>query len=240
MSGTRQPGWGLALCRAAGEAGGSFRGLSRPGAAGGSYEHDPERSQLEAVRRARAKLRRYAAANRLNRLGTLTYAGEGCHDAVQVRTDVGRFFRRLRRGLGGERFPYLWVPELHASGHGFHLHFAVGQYVPRSLIVEAWGLGFVHIRLIGDLLVGSTARREARAAAGYVSKYLGKDFSGGGLNRYDVAKGFQPKTEPITGRSIEEVTEEASERMGGPPDVLLRPDEQEGWRGPPSVWMQWP
>lgn len=34
----------------------------------------------EADRCAGSKLRRYCAANSLNRLGTLTYAGSGCHD----------------------------------------------------------------------------------------------------------------------------------------------------------------
>ena len=41
---------------------------------------DPGRARAEAARRAAGKVRRYCAANRLNRLGTLTYRGEGCHD----------------------------------------------------------------------------------------------------------------------------------------------------------------
>ena len=75
-----------------------------------------------------------------------------------VRGDIHGFFRGLRRGLGGEPFPYLWVPELHESGHGFHVHFAVGRYVPRSLIEGAWGRGFVFIKLIQGLPVGSGVR----------------------------------------------------------------------------------
>ena len=66
---------------------------------------------MEAARRARAMIRRYCAANRLNRLGTLTYAGEGCHDPEQLRSHVAVFFKGLRRDLGGRRLPYLWVPE---------------------------------------------------------------------------------------------------------------------------------
>lgn len=233
--------WEVALYPGAGEAGGSFRGLGgRSGSGGGVWEPDPDRSVEEAARRARGKVRRYCASNGLNRFGTLTYAGEGEHDPGAVRGDIRRFFRGLRRGLGGDLFPYLWVPELHQSGHGWHVHFAVGRYVPRGLIDSAWGRGFVHIKLIGDLPVGTTAREEARVAARYLSKYLGKGFSGGGgLNRYDVAQGFQPAAEPIAGSTVEAVVEGASVRMGGPPDVVFRPDQHDGFRGPPSVWMAW-
>ena len=114
-----------------------------------------ERSVAEAGRRARTKVRRYCAANGLNRLGTVTYAGSGVHDPLVVRRDLAVFFRNLRGALGGDAFPYVWVPELHPDGHGFHAHFAVGRYVKRSLITDAWGQGFVHIKLLGDLGVGS-------------------------------------------------------------------------------------
>jgi len=234
-------GWRVGVYREAGEAGGSFRGTGpRGGGGGGGWVCDPARSGEEAARRARAKVRRYCAANRLNRFGTLTYAGEGCHDPRVVRGDIGRFFRGVRRGLGGEPFPYLWVPELQKSGLGFRVHFAVGLYVHRGLIESAWGRGFVHIKLIGDLPVGSTSREEARVAARYLSKYLGKSFSGGGgLNRYGIAQGFQPKVEGVAGRTVGAVIGEASDRMGRPPEVVFRPDQQEGFAGPPSVWMSW-
>ena len=72
-----------------------------------------------------------AAANRLNRLATLTYAGEGCHDPVRLRGDLAGFFRELRSRAGGRRFPYVWVPQWHPGGHGLHAHFAVGRFVPQ-------------------------------------------------------------------------------------------------------------
>src|SRR3954468_18608321 len=104
--------WALSLYPTAGEAGGCVRfGLSRRSGGSGEWEEDPDRSASEAARRARGKLRRYGTANRLNRLGTLTYRGRGCHDPQQFRRDVGVFFRRLRRSLGGDPFPYMWVPE---------------------------------------------------------------------------------------------------------------------------------
>src|SRR5205823_1886206 len=152
----------------------------------------PADSAADAARRARGQVRRYCAANRLNRLGTLTYAGSGCHDPKELRSDLSGFFRRLRRWTG-DRFPYLWVPEWHKSGHGLHAHFAVGRYVAHGAISEAWGHGFVHIKLLGDLPVGSGTLGEARLSARYLSKYVGKALGTdqrAGLHRYEVAQGF--------------------------------------------------
>jgi hypothetical protein len=107
-----------------------------------------------ATRRARTRVRRYCAANRLNRLATLTYRGEGCHERQRLSGDVGGFFRRLRQGIGGAAFPYLWTGEWHKRGHGLHVHFAVGRFVPRTKIEDAWPHGFVHIKLLGDPAAG--------------------------------------------------------------------------------------
>jgi hypothetical protein len=238
-------GWALSLCEAAGEAGGSFRSTLQPSREGRVFgpAEDPARSAAEAARRARGKVRRYCAANRLNRLGTLTYAGDGCHEIDQLVVDVGRFFRRLRAGLGGDRFAYLWVPEWHASGHGLHVHFAVGQYIKRSLIVEAWAHGFVHIKLLGDLPVGSGSLGESRKAAGYLSKYVGKAFADTrvpGRNRYDVAQGFQPTITPVWAASRADAIREASMRMGGrQPFYVWSSVSVTDWQGPPAVWVQW-
>jgi hypothetical protein len=49
----------------------------------------------------------------------------------------------------------VWVPQWHPGGHGLQLHFAVGRYVPRTLIEQTWGRGFVHIKLLSGLPVGS-------------------------------------------------------------------------------------
>lgn len=138
----------MSVCVAAREAGGLFR--SRPPAA--PVVRVPGAS--EAARRARGKVRRYCAANRLNRLGTLTYRGAGCYDPAQLRADVALLFRTLRTLLGGLPFPYLWRAEWHKTGHGLHLHLAVGRFIPRKVIEAAWLHGFVHIKLFGDLPVG--------------------------------------------------------------------------------------
>jgi hypothetical protein len=96
-----EPLWALSLYPEAGEGGGCLSVRRMVLASGGPP--DSARAAEEAARRARAKIRRYAAANRLNRLGTLTYRGEGCHDALALRAHLGGFFRELRVGLGEGR-----------------------------------------------------------------------------------------------------------------------------------------
>jgi hypothetical protein len=232
--------WTFTLYPDAAEGGGSFRSAARSSGGGYSVEPAPD-SRPTAARRARGKVRRYCAANRLNRLGTLTYAGAGCHDPAVLRDDVAGFFKRLRRSTG-ERFPYLWVPEWHTGGHGLHVHFAVGRYVRHGAIETAWGRGFVHIKLLGDLPVGSGALGEARMAARYLSKYVGKDLGEGeaaGLHRYEVAQGFQPRQWPLDGTSADEVLRWAESCMGGAPEYVWRSRDEEKWEGPPAVWASW-
>jgi hypothetical protein len=155
-----RPFWAITLYPEASEGGGCLHGSRREtGVNGGpSRDRDPDRAAAEALRRARAKIRRYCAANRLNRLGTLTYA-DACRDQDALRRDVASFFKGLRRGLGGRPLPYLWVAEEHPGGHGLHAHFAVARFVKRSLIENAWGRGHVHIKLTDGLRI---ARRSAR------------------------------------------------------------------------------
>src|SRR6185437_16114390 len=110
--------------------------------------------------------------------------------------NLASFFRELRERIDGERFAYVWVPQWHPGGHGLHAHFAVGRFVPRKLIDRAWGHGFVHIKLLDGLPVGSGELAEARLAARYLAGYAGRDLGDerrpAGLHRYEVAQGFQP------------------------------------------------
>lgn len=233
--------WRLLVYPDAMEASGCFiPSARRPGGfrVGGA---DPERSGREASRRARGQVRRYCAANRLNRLGTLTYRGEGCHDALQLRADVAAFVRRLRDGLDGSPLPYLWVAEWHPGGHGLHVHFAVGRFVPRGLIDEAWGHGFISIKLLGDLPGGSRSLEEARRAAGYLSKYVSKTLDGAsaGLHRYEVAQGFQPVRVAVEGRTAVEGLGRASSLLGSQPERVWFSADDRDWAAPPSVWAQW-
>jgi hypothetical protein len=236
-----RPFWTLSLYPEAGEAGGCLRVSAR--SSDGYGESDPERAKAEAARRARTKIRRYVVANRLNRFATLTYAGDGCFDPHVVRADVASFFKALRPALGGNTFPYAWVPEPHPGGHGFHVHFGVNRYVPQRLLRDTWARGIVHVKLIGDLPVGSGLVAEARKVAGYLCKYVGKGFEDerrpSGLHRYEVAQGFQPESVTLTGRTDDDVVEQASARMGGSPAKVWRSSSVEGWHGPPAIWVAW-
>jgi hypothetical protein len=154
---------------------------------------------------------------------------------------VGGFFRRLRH-LVKARLPYLWVPEWHPGGHGLHVHFVVGQKIHYTLIRRAWDHGFIHITLLGNLPVGSGALGEARLAARYLSKYIGKDFErgeSGGLHRYEVAQGFQPRAVVLDGQTADEVLGWAGSVMGGNPERVWRSSDTADWAGPPAVWASW-
>jgi hypothetical protein len=234
-----EAGWQLTLYPAAGEAGGTFH--SSREAEPARWTGDGPDASAVAARRARGKVRRYCAANGLNRLGTLTYRGVGCHEPEQLRTDVGAFFRRLRFGVG-DAFPYLWVPEWHPGGHGLHVHFAVGRFIGYRLIRDAWGHGFVHIKLLGHLAVGSGMRGEARLAAWYLSKYLAKDLDDvekRGLHRYEVAQGFQPQSYRLDATSADNALAWADAVMGAKAERVWRSRDEDGWSGPPAVWAQW-
>jgi hypothetical protein len=235
------PLWALSLYPEACEGGGCLSVRRMVVASAGPP--NVERAAEEAARRARGKIRRYAAANRLNRLGTLTYRGEGCHDPVVLRSHLAGFFRELRDGLEAGRFAYLWVPQWHPGGHGLHAHFAVGRFVPRRLIEKAWDHGFVHIKLLDGLPVGSGELAEARMAARYLARYVGRDVESerrlAGLHRYEVAQGFQPAKIDCYGASAEDVIERASGYMRSAPERVWLSSSVEEWRGPPACWAQW-
>jgi hypothetical protein len=233
--------WRLTVYPKAGEAGGSIHRVGLLQETSRRPDGTGDGSGTVADRRARGKLRRYCAANGLNRLGTLTYAGDGCRDPARLRQDVARFFRRLRE-RSQRALPYAWVPEWHPGGHGLHVHFVVGRYIHFTAIRASWGHGFIHTTLLGDLPVGSGVMGEARLAARYLSKYLGKDFGKGdasGLHRYEVAERFQPAKVVVRAPTWDEALARAAEIMGGPPARVWRSDEEPDWAGPPVGWAQW-
>jgi hypothetical protein len=160
-----------------------------------------------------------------------------------LRSDLSAFFRELRAGLDAGRFPYVWVPQWHPGGHGLHAHFALGRFIGRRLIERSWGQGFVHIKLLDGLPVGSGALGEARLAARYLARYVGRDLEDerrlAGLHRYEVAQGFQPAKIECYGRTAEDVIARASRYMGSTPERTWFSSSAEGWHGPPACWAQW-
>lgn len=111
------------------------------------------------------------------------------------------------------------------------------------MILYAWGHGFVHIKLLGDLPVGSGSLAEARKAAGYLSKYVWKSFTDSesrvfGLHRYDVAQGSSRRLS-LSGISPADVLGQASEYLNAPPVTEWSSASVEDWMGAPEIWAQW-
>lgn len=237
-------GWNINLYPNAGEASGYFVPTHRPKKTGSTFapNQESERSAIEASRRAKAKVRRYCAENKLNRLGTLTYSGNGCHDQIQIRRDLSIFFKNLKSETKGD-FPYVWVPEWHKTDHGLHAHFAVARYIHVNTIKEAWGHGFVHIKLLSGLPVGSGIIEESRLAANYLGKYVSKSFQDekriSGRHRYDLAQGFTPKKLHIHGTSKNDVIQKAVDRMHSEPKYSWFSDMEEVWPASPAFWIAW-
>ncbi len=239
--------WVLNLYPTAGEASGCFVSAARRRRCGvRGYAADPERASLEAGRRARSTVRRYAAANGLTRFGTLTYAGAGCFDQVALRADLAEFFRAVRVELGGKPIPYLWVPEWHKE-HGLHAHFALDRFAHQRVLTRAWGRGHVGIKRLSGTRAGAGSWQASRIASGYLAKYVTKTFEESsevkqrlfGLHRYDRAQGFEPAVERLRGSSLGELMRQACERMGGRWARDWFSNDAQGWQGPPAYWFQW-
>lgn len=211
-------------------------------------EVDEARSRASAGRRASVKMRRYCTRNRLSRLVTLTYAGEGVHDARSVAEHMKRFLARLKEALGmkpGESLPFMWVRELHPGGHGFHVHMAIGRYVHHETLKRVWGHGIVDVRKIRMTGAGAGGKEAARRAASYLAKYVAKTWTSEpslpkGSRRYSVAQGFQPSCQAMPWASLHEALGWAASWNGGElPRVTFSSDDYgPSWEGPPlRVWF---
>ncbi len=193
---------------------------------------DPERTKAEAVRRARTTVRRYCTEHGLRYMWTLTYRGSGEHDLARVRRHIEKLIAAVV-GARGERFPYLWVPELHKTDHGIHVHMAVPFYFDQARLAKLWGRGHVWCSLMGRK--GSCGFAQASAAARYVSKYVGKAFEIAefGRHRYERAQGFPITSYRVRRYDMADGREYAEHVFRCAPSFVWSSTDEEDWSGPP-------
>jgi len=143
--------------------------------------------------RARAKIVRYARHNKLDILGTLTYADQ-TSDFKQVQFDYYQFTRRLKRHLGYIP-PQLGIPEQHKTGN-YHIQTAHASFIPKTELASIWGHGFVEVRRFraseGRSAAEGVGRYAAKSAGGYVSKSVGVTDRPPGAARFWQTQGFAP------------------------------------------------
>ena len=169
------------------------------------------------------KVRRYCAANRLNRLGTLTYAGSGNHDPARAPRRPGASSSGGSGAPSASASRTCGCPSGIPGGHGLHAHFAVGRWIAHGAIKRAWGRGIVHIKLLGDLPVGSGTLGEARLAARYLAKYVGKDLAAAAAAASTGTRSPRASSRaavPIDGATSTRSSGWAETYMGAPADGL--------------------
>ena len=186
-------------CRVLVRRGGRSRSIGMPGRVAAasarrrvalpSCSRPPTRSGRARRRRAGrgGKIRRYGAANRLNRLGTLTYRGEGCHDPRRLRADLGRVLPRSARRARRGSVP-VCVGAAVASGRARPARALRGRALRAAAAIErAWGAG----SCISSCWMGCRSARESWRrrvlAARYLAGYAGRD-----LERRAPAGGAAP------------------------------------------------
>jgi len=189
-------------------------------------------------RRAKGRLRRFAVANHLDRMATLTYSDEylPASRAEAVR-DYHEFVRRLREVYG--RRALVRVIERGSLRDRRHHHVALGFYIPKAQLAALWGRGFVDVRQF------RRRRRDGRSAsrqvASYISAYIDKQPEAGpGEHRYEPTEGFSPRRVTVYGPSADDVYRELIRRMGG--EVPGFESWSETWpeyRGPPAAFVSW-
>lgn len=205
---------------------------------------DEERAKLNAKRsllRMKSTARRYAIANLLTVNWTLT-SEEPTFERASIIRRVNRFLTALRVELG-EAFPYVYVLELHPGGHGYHVHLLLQErFIDKHKMQRMWG-GIVwfarhHRDSAGNKL---KARHGARQAAGYLLKYVTKDWGpGSGEHRYERSTGFNEEEVRQLFRSFAEALAwVATFRQGEPVLSEWESESVEDWHGPPVRWVCW-
>jgi hypothetical protein len=192
----------------------------------------PEDSRARAERRVRSTLRRYCAANRLDRLVVLTFR-EPEFDLRLAQRRSREFIRRRLRRVMGRDIPYVVGWERHKSG-AWHVNIATGRYVKHAKLERAWGQGFVWVHKFRSDRGGKDA---ARQVGRYIAKYVSKDLAGmpSGTHRYEVGQGFRPSVERVYGGSWVSLVGLLEEERGPAEYVWFAPVGS----GPPIGFASW-
>lgn len=217
----------------------------RPGIRGEAG--DPARSAQSAAARRRTKVRRWCRAHRATRLATLTFAVEPTLD------DGWKAVEALRKRLRAAGFDQLLVvPEYGEKNGRLHFHAALGRYVPKRLLEECWGKGFVEVRMLKPSTKRHTTsqREQAGIVAGYLSSYLTDEpgeAAGGaeapravGFNRrrYSISKGTVPEVVRFVSFGLYEAWSETQRLCGHTMHEVWRsPTDDDSWRGPPLLLL---
>lgn len=187
-----------------------------------------------ASRRAGSRVRRYAVANRCDRLAVLTFR-DARHDRGDVLRECAAFERRARREWPG--LAWIRTFEWHPDGHGLHVNYVCNRFVEQRRLEALWGHGFVWIvRFKGH----GSARENARAAARYAAKYIVKSpVAAAGQHRYEVAQGFQPAMVRVRAYGPLVAIREACRALGvEEPAYMWYSAAEESWRGPPAIFVR--
>lgn len=202
-----------------------------------------------ANRRAAAKLRRYMVSNLLVYMWVLTLS-EGRHGPDgrrEVMRLCGEFARHVRDELGVEVYAY--SPELHPGGHGWHVNFFVGKYLPHAEVAKLWGHGHVwvsdwrrKVRKRPGQSPTQLAKNAALHGARYAAKYAEKDWSRDvletGVHRFERSEGGDPVLVEAEATTMVEVLRAVMVKVDGPAEFVWS-DDVDDYHGPPWVFVRW-
>lgn len=200
------------------------------------------RSRREAVRRAKARIRRAARHGGYCYMVTLTFPGNGVHFLEDAKRQLAGWLHGRahgRRGEDGKRFfkgAYLAIPERHRS-HGWHWHVLTPVRPPAGLLQASWSLYLGSERAVRV----HHKHFEGRSAAAYASKYVAKAMEPGSLGRHrylvgDAVVQPEPEYRLVFGADVHEAIWQV---LPVEADGLARVVSVDTGAGPPAAWAGW-